>query len=52
MCREVFRRVQAEGFHNYRTVVVTVRFADFATHSRSRTLPTHLHRRATCASKP
>ncbi|MGA7562841.1 MAG: DNA polymerase IV [Desulfobaccales bacterium] len=39
MCREVFRRVQAEGFHNYRTVVVTVRFADFATHSRSRTLP-------------
>ena len=31
MCREVFQRVQAEGFHSYRTVVVTVRFADFAT---------------------
>ena len=31
--------MQAEGFHSYRTVVVTVRFADFATHSRSHTLP-------------
>ena len=39
MCREVFQRMQAEGFHSYRTVVVTVRFADFATHSRSHTLP-------------
>ncbi len=38
MCREVFRRVQAEGFQTYRTVVVTVRFADFQTRSRSHTL--------------
>ncbi len=38
MCREVFRRLQAEGFQTYRTVVVTVRFADFDTKSRSRTL--------------
>jgi DNA polymerase IV (DinB-like DNA polymerase) len=39
MCREVFRRVRAEGFSSYRTVVVTVRFADFDTKSRSHTLP-------------
>jgi DNA polymerase IV (DinB-like DNA polymerase) len=38
MCHEVFKRVQAEGFQTYRTVVVTVRFADFDTKSRSRTL--------------
>jgi DNA polymerase IV (DinB-like DNA polymerase) len=28
----------AEGFTTFRTVVVTVRFADFDTHSRSHTL--------------
>lgn len=39
MCREVFKRVRAEGFLTYRTVVVTVRFADFHTKSRSHTLP-------------
>jgi DNA polymerase IV (DinB-like DNA polymerase) len=39
LCREVHRRLKAEGFHTYRTVVVTVRFADFDTRSRSHTLP-------------
>ncbi len=39
LCREVFRRLKAEGFRTYRTVVVTVRFADFDTKSRSHTLP-------------
>jgi DNA polymerase IV (archaeal DinB-like DNA polymerase) len=38
MCHEVFKRVKAEGFLTYRTVVVTVRFADFDTKSRSHTL--------------
>jgi nucleotidyltransferase/DNA polymerase involved in DNA repair len=38
LCREVFRRLAAEGFHTFRTVVVTVRFADFETYSRSHTL--------------
>jgi len=39
MCQEVWRRLLAEGFTNFRTVVVTVRFADFDTRSRSHTLP-------------
>ena len=39
MCQEVWRRLLAEGFKNFRTVVVTVRFADFDTRSRSHTLP-------------
>jgi nucleotidyltransferase/DNA polymerase involved in DNA repair len=39
MGREVHRRLLAEGFQNFRTVVVTVRFADFETFSRSYTLP-------------
>jgi DNA polymerase IV (DinB-like DNA polymerase) len=39
MCREVWRRLKAEGFQTYRTVVVTARFADFETHSRAFTLP-------------
>ena len=33
----VFSRLLAEGFHAFRTVTVTVRFADFVTTSRSRT---------------
>jgi len=37
LCREVHRRFRAGGFHTYRTVVVTVRFADFATFTRSHT---------------
>jgi nucleotidyltransferase/DNA polymerase involved in DNA repair len=36
--REVHRRLLAEGFQTFRTVVVTVRFADFDTYSRSHTL--------------
>lgn len=39
MCESVHRSLLAEGFSNFRTVVVTVRFADFDTRSRSRTLP-------------
>ena len=38
MCHEVWQRVQKEGFHTFRTLVVTVRFADFDTKSRSHTL--------------
>ena len=40
MCHEVFKRVKAEGFLTYRTVVMTVLFADFDTKSRSHTRPT------------
>ncbi len=35
----VFQRFQKEGFASFRTVVVTVRFADFTTHTRSHTPP-------------
>jgi len=38
MCRHVRQRLLAEGFKTFRTVVVTVRFADFDTHSRAQTL--------------
>jgi DNA polymerase IV (DinB-like DNA polymerase) len=38
LCQEVHRRFTAGGFTTYRTVVVTVRFADFETFSRSHTL--------------
>jgi nucleotidyltransferase/DNA polymerase involved in DNA repair len=38
MCGSVWKRMLAEGFKTFRTVVVTVRFADFDTHSRSHTL--------------
>jgi DNA polymerase IV (DinB-like DNA polymerase) len=37
LCREVHRRFSAGGFKTYRTVVVTVRFADFTTFTRSHT---------------
>jgi len=37
LCREVHRRFTAGGFRTYRTVVLTVRFADFETSSRSHT---------------
>ncbi len=36
----VFQRLRSEGFHSFRTVVVTVRFADFRTLTRARTLAT------------
>jgi DNA polymerase IV (archaeal DinB-like DNA polymerase) len=39
LCREVYRRFTAGGFQTYRTVVVTVRFADFETFTRSHTRP-------------
>jgi nucleotidyltransferase/DNA polymerase involved in DNA repair len=39
LVREVHRRLRAEGFQTFRTVVVTVRFADFETFTRSYTLP-------------
>ncbi|MEJ2671516.1 MAG: DNA polymerase IV [Deltaproteobacteria bacterium] len=38
LCREVHRRFTAKGFATFRTVVVTVRFADFTTFTRSQTL--------------
>ena len=38
MCRGVLKSLQEEGFQSFRTVVVTVRFADFETHTRSHTL--------------
>ena len=38
LCRGVWQRFLAEGFHTFRTVVITVRFADFDTFSRSYTL--------------
>jgi nucleotidyltransferase/DNA polymerase involved in DNA repair len=37
LCRGVWQRFLADGFHTFRTVVVTVRFADFDTYSRSHT---------------
>jgi DNA polymerase IV (DinB-like DNA polymerase) len=38
MCRHVLKRFFQEGFGGFRTVVVTVRFADFQTYTRSHTL--------------
>ena len=37
LCRGVWQRLLADGFHTFRTAVVTVRFADFDTFSRSHT---------------
>lgn len=42
LAEEVFRRLKAEGFRAFRTVTVTVRFSDFVTMSRSRTVKTPL----------
>jgi DNA polymerase IV (DinB-like DNA polymerase) len=39
ICQDVIDRLAAEGFTHFRTVVLTVRFADFETRSRSHTLP-------------
>lgn len=39
MCEEVMVRLREEGFASFRTVVLTVRFADFETKSRTHTLP-------------
>jgi DNA polymerase IV (DinB-like DNA polymerase) len=38
MCRGVLKSLKEEGFQTFRTVVVTVRFADFETHTRYHTL--------------
>jgi DNA polymerase IV (archaeal DinB-like DNA polymerase) len=38
MCRNVMRRLIKEGFINFKAVVVTIRFSDFETKSRSHTL--------------
>jgi nucleotidyltransferase/DNA polymerase involved in DNA repair len=38
MCADVVGRMVAEGFVTFRTAVLTVRFEDFETKSRSRTL--------------
>lgn len=38
MCRHVLRRLTNEGFAHFRTVVITVRFADFHTVTRAHTL--------------
>ena len=39
LCQEVMQRLSAEGFRQFRTVVVKARFADFETHTRAHTLP-------------
>ena len=38
MCGDILVRVQKEGFHQFRTVVLTVRFSDFETKSRAHSL--------------
>jgi DNA polymerase IV (DinB-like DNA polymerase) len=38
MCRQVWKRLFKNGFVHFRTVVVTVRFADFQTFTRAHTL--------------
>ena len=40
-------RLHHEGFHSFRTVVLTVRFADFVTKSRAHTLAMATDERAT-----
>lgn len=39
MCQGVLKSLKKGGFITFRTVVVTVRFADFETYTRSHTLP-------------
>ena len=38
LCESVFATLAKSGFRSFRTVVITVRFADFDTKTRSRTL--------------
>lgn len=38
LCQDVIRRMAAEGFTHFHRLVLTVRYADFETHSRSHTL--------------
>ena len=46
LVRGVIERLHDEGFHSFRTVVLTVRFSDFVTKSRTRTLPMATSERA------
>ena len=39
LCASVFRSFRQSGFTGFRTVVITVRFADFETRTRSHTFP-------------
>lgn len=39
LAEDVFRRFENDGFNDFRTVVLTVRFADFTTRNRSHTFP-------------
>lgn len=39
MMNEVLRRLKEKGFKTFRRVVLTVRFADFTTRTRSKALP-------------
>lgn len=39
MCTHIIKRLKADGFSAFRTVVVTVRFSDFQTKTRSHTFP-------------
>lgn len=39
MCERTIRRFSAEGFKSFRTVSIMVRFSDFETKTRARTLP-------------
>lgn len=41
MCKSVLESVREEEFKGFRTVVITVRFADFETKTRTHTLPGH-----------
>ena len=47
LARGVIDRLHHEGFHSFRTVVLTVRFADFVTKSRAHTLAMATDERAT-----
>ncbi|KKU40089.1 MAG: polymerase IV protein, partial [Candidatus Azambacteria bacterium GW2011_GWE2_46_45] len=38
ICQNVFRRFSESGFQSFRTITLTVRFADFQTFTRSQTL--------------
>jgi DNA polymerase IV (DinB-like DNA polymerase) len=38
MCENIIKRLKDEGFRNFRTIVITVRFAGFITKTRSHTL--------------
>ena len=39
MCKNITKRLKAEGFNNFRAIVITVRFKGFETITRSHTLP-------------